>query len=142
MPNLGIFVCNRCYGIFREVGAHVARPKCIGLDSWSEEEAVRLEALGNTAANAYWEKAYCPESSRVLKPTPASSTGDARKWIKVRGFFRDSRAAHSGAGELTPRRPRRARRPSTRASASSPRAPRGPRRSRRGRRCREAPPAV
>ena len=86
MPNLGIFVCNRCYGIFREVGAHVARPKCIGLDSWSEEEAVRLEALGNAAANAFWEASYQPGSSRVLKPTPASSTGDARKWIKVRGF--------------------------------------------------------
>ena len=69
-----VFVCDL-------VGAHVARPKCIGLDSWSEEEAFRLEALGNQAAASFWESGM---SNDVTRPTPESSNREVTRWIKAK----------------------------------------------------------
>lgn len=52
---LGVFLCNRCYGLHRKVGAHITRTKCIGLDAWSAEEVEKMRDIGNVRANAYWE---------------------------------------------------------------------------------------
>ena len=59
------------------VGAHIARPKCIGLDKWTEDEVFRLERLGNEGARLYWESGYS-DSQTVgpKKPTPISNNND------------------------------------------------------------------
>ncbi|BBN01441.1 hypothetical protein MPTK1_2g07400 [Marchantia polymorpha subsp. ruderalis] len=54
---LGIWLCNHCYGIHRNVGAHVTRTKCVGLDSWSTQELHRMKSIGNERAASYWEGA-------------------------------------------------------------------------------------
>ena len=51
---LGVFLCNRCYGIHRSVGAHITRTKCIGLDAWSEAEVKKMEEIGNFRAAKFW----------------------------------------------------------------------------------------
>ena len=45
-PQIGSFLCNRCFGLHRAVGAHVTRVKCIGLDAWHPDE-VELLKVGN-----------------------------------------------------------------------------------------------
>lgn len=76
---LGIFICNRCFGLHRNLGAHITRTKCIGLDAWSPEEVNKMKQIGNVRANAFWEgmpiaRLHCqdlcisPTLSLVLKP--------------------------------------------------------------------------
>ena len=89
-------------------GAHVARPKCIGLDKWSDEEANRLELLGNAGANAYWEATYDASGapSNVKKPTPTSSSSEVKRWIAAK--YEKCRFLHPGAEKpatLPPRTP-------------------------------------
>ena len=45
---IGTFICNRCYGIHRSIGAHITRGKCIGVDLWLPAEvcARGLESSG------------------------------------------------------------------------------------------------
>ncbi len=52
---LGVFLCNRCYGLHRQLGAHVTRGKCLGLDAWKPEEIELLRAVGNSNAAAHYE---------------------------------------------------------------------------------------
>lgn len=54
--SLAIFLCNRCYGIHRSVGAHITRTKTVGLDRWSVDEIERMSSIGNVVAKAYWER--------------------------------------------------------------------------------------
>ena len=49
---LGVFLCNRCYGVHRALGAHVTRVKCLGLDAWKPEEVEFLRSNGNDKVNA------------------------------------------------------------------------------------------
>lgn len=51
---LGVFLCNRCYGIHRAVGAHVTRTKCIGLDTWKRHEVDTMRTVGNARAAQTW----------------------------------------------------------------------------------------
>ena len=48
---LGIFLCNRCFGIHRALGAHLTRAKVLTLDAWSEAEVAHLAAVGNERSN-------------------------------------------------------------------------------------------
>ncbi|BBN01442.1 hypothetical protein MPTK1_2g07400 [Marchantia polymorpha subsp. ruderalis] len=59
---LGIWLCNHCYGIHRNVGAHVTRTKCVGLDSWSTQELHRMKSIGNERAASYWEGIFLPQN--------------------------------------------------------------------------------
>lgn len=52
---LAIFLCNRCYGIHRAIGAHITRTKCVGLDKWTPQEVHRMRTIGNAIASSYWE---------------------------------------------------------------------------------------
>ena len=76
---LGVFLCNRCYGLHRALGAHVTRGKCLGLDAWKEEEINLLRAVGNARAKAMYE-ATVPTS--VVRPTASSSDRQVAAWIK------------------------------------------------------------
>ncbi|KAG6544477.1 hypothetical protein Mapa_014115 [Marchantia paleacea] len=76
---LGIWLCNRCYGIHRNVGAHVTRTKCVGLDSWSPQELHRMKSIGNERAASYWEN-QVPDD--YLRPSPKSTNEKVEKWIR------------------------------------------------------------
>ena len=75
---LGVFLCNRCYAIHRNVGAHVTRTKCVGLDTWHPDEIAKLRAVGNRRANAEFEA----HVGDARKPTAASPDSEAERWIR------------------------------------------------------------
>ena len=77
---LGVFLCNRCYGIHRNVGAHITRTKCCnGLDTWSTAEVEALRAMGNRRANALFE-ATAPAD--VARATASSTDRETERWIR------------------------------------------------------------
>jgi len=78
---LGVFLCNRCYGLHRALGAHVTRGKCLGLDAWKPEEVELLRSMGNIRARALYE-ATTPET--VVRPTAASPDREVAQWIKAK----------------------------------------------------------
>ena len=89
---LGVFLCNRCYAIHRNVGAHVTRTKCVGLDTWHPDEIAKLRAVGNRRANAEYEA----DVGDARKPTAASPDSEAECWIRDkyerRKFYRAAAA--------------------------------------------------
>ena len=131
---LGVFLCNRCYAIHRNVGAHVTRTKCVGLDTWHPDEIAKLRAVGNRRANAEFEA----HVGDARKPTAASPDSEAERWIRDkyerRKFYRAAARGRTGAraggcrdraGGADRRRFRRLRRPAP-APAPAPRRPAGP----------------
>lgn len=76
---LGVFLCNRCYGIHRNVGAHVTRTKCVGLDTWSPDEVEAMRAMGNMRAKALFEGTVPAD---VARATATSTDRETERWIR------------------------------------------------------------
>ena len=76
--NLGILVCIECSGIHRNLGSHISKVRSLSLDIWSQVNIQTLENVGNTKANAYWERNMEPGT----KPTHKSSRETKVNFIK------------------------------------------------------------
>jgi hypothetical protein len=53
--NLGVFLCIRCAGIHRGLGAHISKVRSVDLDTWTTEMVDMMERMGNELANRIWE---------------------------------------------------------------------------------------
>lgn len=58
-----MFLCIRCAGIHRNLGVHISRVKSVNLDSWTPEQVVSLQQMGNSRARAVYE-AQLPDGFR------------------------------------------------------------------------------
>lgn len=58
-----MFLCIRCAGIHRNLGVHISRVKSVNLDSWTPEQVVSLQNMGNSRARAVYE-AQLPDGFR------------------------------------------------------------------------------
>ncbi|GLV36214.1 uncharacterized protein CBL_08706 [Carabus blaptoides fortunei] len=61
--NLGVFLCIRCAGIHRNLGVHISKVKSVNLDTWTPEQVVSLQQMGNSRARAVYE-ANLPDNFR------------------------------------------------------------------------------
>lgn len=61
--NIGVFLCIKCAGIHRNLGVHISRVKSVNLDSWTPEQVVSLQQMGNSRARAVYE-ANLPDNFR------------------------------------------------------------------------------
>ncbi|KAH8277901.1 hypothetical protein KR018_009889, partial [Drosophila ironensis] len=61
--NLGMFLCIRCAGIHRNLGVHISRVKSVNLDTWTPEQVISLQQMGNSRARAVYE-AQLPDGFR------------------------------------------------------------------------------
>ena len=74
---LGVFLCNRCYGLHRALGAHVTRVKCLGLDAWAPAEVDFLRSVGNARAKQCYEAA----STAPARPDAHAADREVAKYI-------------------------------------------------------------
>ena len=99
---LGVFLCNRCYGLHRALGAHVTRGKCLGLDAWKPEEVQLLREVGNARARAMYE-ARAAEAG-VRPPAPSAADREVAVWIRDKyerkRFFNPGAVNSSAATKL------------------------------------------
>jgi stromal membrane-associated protein len=87
---LGVWLCNRCYGIHRAIGTHVTRTKCVGLDAFSRQELEFMRAHGNARAARLCEAAVPPS---VRRPSATTGNSEVEAWIRAkyehRLYFRE-----------------------------------------------------
>lgn len=67
--NIGIFVCTRCAGVHRSMGAHISKVKHLKLDRWEDSQVNRIREVGNTAARLHYEERV---PSCYRRPSPDS----------------------------------------------------------------------
>mmetsp|Transcript_4686 Transcript_4686/g.15540 ORF Transcript_4686/g.15540 Transcript_4686/m.15540 type:complete len:173 (-) Transcript_4686:270-788(-) len=96
---LGVWLCNRCYGIHRSVGAHVTRTKCVGLDAFHPDEVAFMRSRGNRWAHA----TFAATAPKGAQPTPESSDREVERWIRDKYELRRySRPAQAQGAAATP----------------------------------------
>lgn len=61
--NLGVFICESCAGIHRNLGTHVSQVRSVKLDTWKPEWVQKMASVGNVVAKAYYEQ-NVPDAER------------------------------------------------------------------------------
>ncbi|XP_065869174.1 ADP-ribosylation factor GTPase-activating protein AGD12-like [Euphorbia lathyris] len=78
--NIGVFICLKCCGVHRSLGAHVSKVLSVTLDEWSDADVEALvEVGGNSSANSIYE-AFIPDG--VSKPHPDANHDERMKFIR------------------------------------------------------------
>lgn len=54
--NIGIFLCTRCAGVHRSMGAHISKVKHLKMDRWEDSELERMKEVGNYKARLKYEQ--------------------------------------------------------------------------------------
>uniref|UniRef100_A0A1B0CCV4 Arf-GAP domain-containing protein n=3 Tax=Phlebotominae TaxID=7198 RepID=A0A1B0CCV4_LUTLO len=54
--NIGIFLCTRCAGVHRAMGAHISKVKHLKLDKWEDSQLERMKEVGNVKARLKYEQ--------------------------------------------------------------------------------------
>ncbi|XP_076683705.1 arf-GAP with dual PH domain-containing protein 1 isoform X1 [Andrena cerasifolii] len=79
--NIGIFVCTRCAGIHRSMGAHISKVKHLKLDRWEDSQVNRIREVGNVAASLHYEERVPPCYRR---PSPDAPQVLVEQWIRAK----------------------------------------------------------
>ncbi|KAH1054862.1 hypothetical protein J1N35_032927 [Gossypium stocksii] len=78
--NIGVFICLKCSGVHRSLGARISKVLSVQLDEWPDEDIdAMIEVGGNSSANAIYE-AYIPEG--YSKPGPDSTHDERSRFIR------------------------------------------------------------
>ncbi|XP_027921630.1 ADP-ribosylation factor GTPase-activating protein AGD12-like [Vigna unguiculata] len=78
--NIGVFICLKCCGVHRSLGAHISKVLSVTLDEWSDEEIdAMIEVGGNSSANSIYE-AYISQGS--VKPGPDANHELRKNFIR------------------------------------------------------------
>ncbi|XP_063976521.1 arf-GAP with dual PH domain-containing protein 1-like isoform X2 [Diachasmimorpha longicaudata] len=79
--NIGIFLCTRCAGVHRSMGAHISKVKHLKLDRWEDSQVTRVREVGNTAAKLYYEARVPPCYRRPDEEAPQVLV---EQWIRAK----------------------------------------------------------
>jgi len=79
--NIGIFVCTRCAGVHRSMGAHISKVKHLKLDRWEDSQLERMKEVGNNAARLRYEERVPPCYRRPVEDDPQVLV---EQWIRAK----------------------------------------------------------
>ncbi|XP_055702264.1 arf-GAP with dual PH domain-containing protein 1-like isoform X1 [Phlebotomus papatasi] len=79
--NIGIFLCTRCAGVHRAMGAHISKVKHLKLDKWEDSQLERMKEVGNVKARLKYEQRV-PACYR--RPTEDSPQVLIEQWIRAK----------------------------------------------------------
>ncbi|XP_077278910.1 arf-GAP with dual PH domain-containing protein 1 [Temnothorax americanus] len=79
--NIGIFVCTRCAGVHRSMGAHISKVKHLKLDRWEDSQVNRICEVGNAAARLHYEERV---PSCYRRPSPDAPQVLVEQWIRAK----------------------------------------------------------
>ncbi|XP_065160209.1 arf-GAP with dual PH domain-containing protein 1-like isoform X2 [Atheta coriaria] len=79
--NIGIFICKRCCGVHRSMGAHISKVKHLKLDRWEDSQVDRMKEVGNLYAKQKYEERVPPYYRRPKENDPQVLL---EQWIRAK----------------------------------------------------------